>query len=475
MIHTEAEGALDENERAVDVLLGAPDRVQFIQEYADGLREASMVRDVLETRQADVEHSMAQMQGFSFGLAGRVVNMDPARRVQLVRELGLVEQALAFWRRAFPLLTRMRTQDIQATSVEAVLRDIKASIIATRAQVAVAPQGRAGFDLWDLDNIRTRVDATLGPRATAAVHDEETSRRRWAVAKTGGTLAASIALLFIPGGAFIDVAVGVAMGAQAIDRAQDLGQAAKSGMHVDDALVSQAAAGSAEFEAVVATIFAVVGVAAAGLRVLRVGRMFLRVRHAAPEMSVAGQLQVARRLAENPALRRAGSDLGEVNSAIAAMNLQHVVRGGAGQRGVGVLYIESRGLSADELRDTVAHFRDADFQAGMAGGYVRQRVPRGGTLRRTGNRAAAVSRDLLDITDTNIVGGHTPDMAGGGSALGPIMALPRQVNSAIAGQWGRYEAGFVFEGYSLWDRTTRSWLYVSQALEHPPAAPVGLP
>src|SRR5262249_39084531 len=47
MIHTEAERALDENERAVDALLGVPDRVRFFQEYADGLREASMVRDVL--------------------------------------------------------------------------------------------------------------------------------------------------------------------------------------------------------------------------------------------------------------------------------------------------------------------------------------------------------------------------------------------------------------------------------------------
>ncbi len=317
MIHTEAEKALDENEKAVDALLGAPDRIHFFQEYADGLREASMVRDVLETRKADLEHSMAQMQGFSFGMAGRVVGMDPARRLQLVRELGMVEQTLAFWKSVFPLLTRMRTPDIQATNVEAVLRDIKANIVAVRPQLALAPRDSASFDLWELDNIRARIEATLGPRATAVVEAEETSRARWAWAKSIGALAGSIALLFVPGGVFIDVAIGVAMGAQAIDHARAMGQLAKTGMHVDDALVSQAAANAAEFEAVVATVFAVVGAGAAGLRVLRVGRLFLRVRQVAPAMGVAGQVRVARVLADNPAWLRAGQNLGELNSALA--------------------------------------------------------------------------------------------------------------------------------------------------------------
>jgi hypothetical protein len=316
MIHTEAERMLDENERSVDSLLAAPDRLRFFQQYADGLREASMVRDLLETRKADVEHSMAQMQGFSFGMAGRVIGMDPARRLQLVRELGMVDQALTFWRASFPLLTRMRTADIQASNVEAVLRDIKASIVATRQQLAIAPQGRARFDLWDLDNVRARIDATLGPRATAAVQAEEASRRRWGWAKAAGMLAGSIALLFVPGGAFIDLAIGVAMGAQAVAHAEAMGRAAKTGIHVDDALVSQAAANSAEFEAVVATIFAVVGVAAGGLRVLRVGRLFLRVRQVAPAMGVVGQVRVARILADNPAWLRAGQNLGELNSAV---------------------------------------------------------------------------------------------------------------------------------------------------------------
>ena len=105
---------------------------------------------------------MVQMQGFSFGMAGRVVNMNPVHRLQMSQRLVSVQQALAFWRRAFPLLTRMRTADINPASVLANLQSIKASIISTRARLVIAPQGRGGIDLWELDQVRARIDARPG-------------------------------------------------------------------------------------------------------------------------------------------------------------------------------------------------------------------------------------------------------------------------------------------------------------------------
>ena len=318
-IHSEAERLLDENESAVDQILNAPDRVQFFQEYADGLREASEVRDTLERKEADVERSMVQMQGFSFGMAGRVVNMNPVHRLQMSQRLVSVQQALAFWRRAFPLLTRMRTADINPASVLANLQSIKASIISTRARLVIAPQGRGGIDLWELDQVRARIDARLGPRATQVVADESASRRRWAWARAGLMLAGGIALLFVPGGVFIDLAIGVAMGVAAWDKARVLGDAANTGIHVDDALLSQGAADAATFEAVLATVFAALGAAAAGLRVLRLGRVFLNVRRAAPTLELSAQVRVARVLSANPRWLRAGADIADIDRAIAAL------------------------------------------------------------------------------------------------------------------------------------------------------------
>ncbi len=316
MIHTEAIRVLDENEQSVDALLGVPDRLQFYQEYAIGLREASYVRDVLQTRRGELEQSMAQMQGFSFGMAGRVVGMNPYQRLRRVQELDAVGRTLEFWYRSFPLLTRLQSGDIKATRIEEVLLTIKANIIATRAQLRVAPQGRAPFKLWDLDMVRARVDQKLGPRAKAVIAAEDKSRSRWAWVKAGAMLVGGIALLFVPGGAFIDLAIGIAMGVEAWDRAKAMGQAANTGIHVDDGLISQAAASATQFEAVVATILAVIGVAGMSLRVLRVGRLFVKVRQIAPAMDMASQVRVARVLADHPNLLRVGTDLSELNAAL---------------------------------------------------------------------------------------------------------------------------------------------------------------
>lgn len=316
MIHTEAIQVLNENEQQVDALLNVPDRLQSYAEYAEGLREASYVRDVLETRRDALEKSMVQMQGFSFGMAGRIVGMNPYQRLNRIRELDAVGQTLDFWYRSFPLLTRLKSGDIKAARVEEVLLTIKANIIATRAQLQVAPQGRAPFKLWDLDNVRARVNEKLGPRAKSAIEAEDKSRRRWAWVKAGAMLVGSIALLFVPGGAFIDLAIGIAMGAEAWDRAKAMGQAANTGIHVDEGMVSQAAASGSEFEAVLATIFAVVGVVGMGLRVLRIGRLFVKVRQVAPAMDMASHVRVARVLADHPNLLKVGTDLSELNAAL---------------------------------------------------------------------------------------------------------------------------------------------------------------
>ena len=106
---------------------------------------------------------MAQMQGFSFGMAGRVVGMNPARRLQQAREFGEIEQALEFWKASFPLLSRLRTENIRAESVEATLRAIKRNIIDARAQLALAVRGRGPLELWELDNVRAPGGHDAGP------------------------------------------------------------------------------------------------------------------------------------------------------------------------------------------------------------------------------------------------------------------------------------------------------------------------
>ena len=317
MIHNQALQSLAENEKAIDALLGAHDRIAFFTRYAQGLREASVVRDALETRKAEVAKSMAQMQGFSIGMAGRAVGMNPARRLQQASEFGEIEQALGFWKASFPLLSRLRTENIRAESVEATLRAIKRNIIDARAQLALALHGRGSLDLWELDNVRAEVDKTLGPRARAAIADEDSSRRHSGWIKAGVGFVLGVALLFIPGGAFIDAAIGVAMGADAIDHAEAVGKAANTGLDVDAGLMSRAAAAGATFEAILATVFGVLGAAGIGFRVLRVSRMLLRVREAAPALELASQVRIARVLADHPGWLRAGGNLGELERAMA--------------------------------------------------------------------------------------------------------------------------------------------------------------
>ena len=167
------------------------------------------------------------------------------------------------------------------------------------------------------------------------------------------------------------------------------------------------------------------------------------------------------------AVSEAAGDSTRLASALpstSAANLQHVLRGGSGARGIGVLHIDASKLTPSEIESTVEAVRDMDFQAGIADGLVRTSVP----SRSVANRVAALARRVLSLGSTEAAG-HLPDVAGGGSALGPIMGMPTSVNRSIGGQWGRYAPCFTFDGYSIVDRATGEFLYISHALENQPA------
>jgi hypothetical protein len=132
----------------------------------------------------------------------------------------------------------------------------------------------------------------------------------------GASIASGVALLFVPGGAFIDMAIGVAMGVDAHDQAQVAGRAARTGLHVDDGLLSQGAATSAEIEGVVGVVLGLLGPAAAAFRVLRVARLVPDVARVAPAASLASQVRVARLLAANSRWLKEGGDILELEGAM---------------------------------------------------------------------------------------------------------------------------------------------------------------
>ena len=222
-----------------------------------------------------------------------------------------MDNALAVWLAAFPLLTRLQTSDIAAASVEAKLREIKSNIVTTRQQL---DQGR--IDPMTLDTVRARIAGKLGPRATAVVEAEDRARGHRAIAGGIALAAGSVALLFLPGGVFIDAAIGTAIAAQSIATALEVGRAANTGLHVDDGLVSQAQAQSELFAAVLATVFAVVGAAAAGFRVLRVGLALRGLGRSLPDLALAERAAVARAIADDPALISAFSKVAPEDAAI---------------------------------------------------------------------------------------------------------------------------------------------------------------
>jgi hypothetical protein len=166
-----------------------------------------------------------------------------------------------------------------------------------------------------------------------------------------------------------------------------------------------------------------------------------------------------------PTLGAGGTSSVAAQSSTSAANLEHVLAGGSGDRGIAVFHIDTSRLTPTELETAIVHVRDIDYQAGIADGLARIAVPSRSNVT---NSVAALGRKALSLNNVEIAG-HSPDVAGGGSPLGPITGLPTYVNSAIAGQWGRYAPGFTFDGFSMIDRATGQFLYISLALEHEPA------
>ena len=72
---------------------------------------------------------------------------------------------------------------------------------------------------WQLDNVRPAVDATLGPRVKAVLAGRADVARSVGMGFGGWTARAGHRLLFLPGGAFLDAAIGVAMVAQSWEEA----------------------------------------------------------------------------------------------------------------------------------------------------------------------------------------------------------------------------------------------------------------
>jgi hypothetical protein len=143
---------------------------------------------------------------------------------------------------------------------------------------------------------------------------------------------------------------------------------------------------------------------------------------------------------------------------------EHVIRGEAHERGIAVIHLDTSKMTDGEIAEAVAHFRDADFKAGMANGLTAPAQ----VSREVADRVAKLGRQSLGL-GTGERAGHTPDVAGGGDPLGPITSLSAYANGAIGPQWRRYKPGFVFEGYSLVERQTGRILYPSLSLEHEPA------
>ena len=83
IVRTAASRSLDENEKALDELLSAKDRVQRLQEYATGLREASLVRDAFLQRRDELSHSLAAQHSFTFGPPKAGTGPDPGRQIQI--------------------------------------------------------------------------------------------------------------------------------------------------------------------------------------------------------------------------------------------------------------------------------------------------------------------------------------------------------------------------------------------------------
>lgn len=318
MIRTEASQSLDRNEKTIDELLSAPDRVQRIKEYATGLREASIVRDQMIRRRDELSQRLVAQHSFTFGLPHAGTGPDTFQQLTIQKARAQVDQALEFWvHDAFPLLSRFQTNEINPASIDAKLQEIKANIVGVRREL---DQGRV--DPMTLDVPRARIAPSLGQRTTAVVAAEDKSRSNWSLFMSVAMTAGTIGILFLPGGAFIDAAIGIAIAGSEITRAQELGHEADTALHVDDGLVSQAQVKAAQFAAALTTALAIVGAVGAGFRVLRIGLALRTLNELMPDLAQAERGLIARAIVQRKLILAPGRVLSPAETEMATMLLR---------------------------------------------------------------------------------------------------------------------------------------------------------
>jgi hypothetical protein len=291
MVEQEAFARLRDNEQVIDGLLADTGKVARLEEYAQGLKEAALIRERLIASQAMIDEQLAREAQSDRPRTA----FDANRKLQLLAQKSDIQDAVTFWEAAFPLTTRLSSSAINAGRVEAQLREIKSNVTTVRARLA---EGK--LNPWALAAVRPQVDRQIGARAQKAVAAEDTSQRRLEFFKGTVTFVAAVALMFVPGGQFADALMGAAIAGEAWDAAKDAARAANTGLSVDAGLMTQAQAAGARLQAIVSTLFAVIGAASTSLKMLKSVRLFAALGEAMPGLSFAGRSRLVRILAEDP-------------------------------------------------------------------------------------------------------------------------------------------------------------------------------
>jgi hypothetical protein len=271
-VHQLALTRLEENEHQVDALLRNQAELKCREAYREDLKAASIVRDALEARRASMKLRLSRgAHAPSFGLykPGIAPLLTMPQRMAGMQEVDEIEMALELWLESFPMLSRFTTDKITADNIRLTLQKIKSDIQQTRKDLVGDGVHGPKLSSWELTNVLPDVDATLGTRAKAVVEAENKSRARWGLATAGATVALSIGVLFLPGGVFLDAAIGIGLVASSWEEAAILGRASNTGLPADAGLVTLFHAHIAQFTAMMGTVLLVVGTAVQGLRLLR--------------------------------------------------------------------------------------------------------------------------------------------------------------------------------------------------------------
>jgi hypothetical protein len=131
-----------------------------------------------------------------------------------------------------------------------------------------------------------------------------------------------VLLLFVPGGIFIDAAIGLAIAGKSILDAFIVGSAANTGLDVDDGLMSQAQASGAKYNAILSVIFAAIGAASAGFKVLKLAKYYAAIGEVSPELPFSSKVSLARLLARNPELVTNFKTSGELVEALEKLGVK---------------------------------------------------------------------------------------------------------------------------------------------------------